>query len=154
MREAQGCVADSAVGRGWSPRYSTWPKACGPEPNPRYEGRSLATPWAAFGCEQPRARAPLVISVIKSPSIRVARGTRVGVAHARGWCAAPGRTGQPPRKLIPLGSKQVSRPSECFAEGHPAQLQCLHTLHHTAGAPAGRPSGSGARTLSCEAACN
>ena len=29
---------------------------------------------------------------------------------------APGRTGQPPRKLIPRASKQVSRPSECFPE--------------------------------------
>ena len=80
--------------------------------------------------DHPRARAPLVISVIKSPSIRVARGTRVpegllvlwaphqaGARRAAGALGpAPGRTGQPPRKLIPRASKQVSRPSECFPE--------------------------------------
>ena len=58
--QAQGCVADPNRVRGWSPRYSTWPKACGPEPNPRYEGSCGPTDHPAPSARsQPSANAPL-----------------------------------------------------------------------------------------------
>ena len=85
LREAQGCVADPNRVRGWSPRYSTWPKACGPEPNPRYEGgRSPLRLQAASCTSTPSDQCDQVTKYTgrerneggRSPRTRLVRSTR------------------------------------------------------------------------------